>query len=553
MADRAQIAMVALAAVFLFGLFSAEIYDTDFWWHLRTGQYIVEAHGLPAPDPFAWTTAAARDAYPGEARTRWFNLTHEWLAQVLLYGVWRLGGFPGVVAVRALSMTGVCALIGWLAWRRRKSILGAAAGSLAAAGVLAMFALDRPYQLTFLFLAIVLVLVEDRRRLWLLPPLFLIWANCHSGYFLGWIVLGAHCAERLVRRERDVKLWMASAACVATSAVNPNGFGVFRALLDYRKSFLQSKLLEWTPMPLWPPSWFSALLFLAAVVLAWQWRRVRLSDWLIFVVFGAASLSAQRNVFLTAMIAPVLIAAYWPWNLRLPSASAALAAVAIAVMLAAGVVRGSFFQFRVAEWKFPSGAADFLLRHGVTGRLFNTYEYGGYLMWRLWPRERVFIDGRALSESVFQDYARMLYNHDESDGQPSGESLIDRYGIEVIVMNTFEASGGTVYLLAPSLADPSQARWKLVHQDAQSVVFMRNPPAGVQPLSSVEVFTHMEAECGLHIAHEPQYTRCARSLGQVFARVGDFARARKWVGVYLQHPHPPDPQAEEAWQRLSGM
>jgi len=62
---------------------------------------------LPAPDPFAWTTAAAPLSYPTEARTRQFNLTHEWLAQVMLFGTWRVGGPAGVVVIRTLSMTKV--------------------------------------------------------------------------------------------------------------------------------------------------------------------------------------------------------------------------------------------------------------------------------------------------------------------------------------------------------------------------------------------------------------------------------------------------------------
>jgi hypothetical protein len=60
----------------------------------------------------------------------------------------------------------------------------------------------------------------------------------------------------------------------------------------------------------------------------------------------------------------------------------------------------------------------------------------------------------------------------------------------------------------------------------------------------------MEDECGLHIAHEPQTTRCARSLGQIFTKVGDFSRARKWVGIYLERPHAPDPEAEQAYRQL---
>src|SRR5580692_13164837 len=92
----------ALAVVLWMGWFSPETYDSDFWWHLKTGQYIVENHALPVPDPFAFTTSGAGEAYTGEAITRHFNLTHEWLAQVLFFLVWRAAGFGGVVLFRAL-------------------------------------------------------------------------------------------------------------------------------------------------------------------------------------------------------------------------------------------------------------------------------------------------------------------------------------------------------------------------------------------------------------------------------------------------------------------
>jgi hypothetical protein len=550
--------LVAVTAAFLLGLFSPEIYDSDFWWHLRTGKYIAETRSLPSPDPFAWTTAGAPISYPGETRTRQFNLTHEWLAQAAIYGVWRVAGFAGVVAVRALSLTVVCGLVGFIAWKRRRSFLAAIGAALATASVIQLLALDRPYQVTFLFLAVTMATLEYRRWWWVLPPMFLIWANCHGGYFLGWVVLGAYCLESVIRRERAIRLWTISGLCVGISAINPNGLAIFGTLQNYRASFMQSKLLEWTPPSLWPPTSFSVLLAVGAASLLVNWRRVRPADWLLFLAFAAASLSAQRNVFLIAIIAPVVTVTYVSvpkklWTPRLARFAVPAATLVVAIATAAGATRGTFFQFRVAGWKLPSGAADFVLTHHITGRMFNTYEYGGYLIWRLWPQERVFIDGRALSESVFEDYARILYNHDDSDGLPSAEKLLKDRGIEVILMNTFEPSGGIVYLLAPSLADPNQNTWKLVHQDSRTLLFMRTPPPGVTPLNSMEVFAHMETECATEIEHEPQYTRCARSLGQIFSRLGDFRRARKWVGVYLQHPHPPDPQAEEAWQRLIGL
>jgi hypothetical protein len=119
-------------------------------------------------------------------------------------------------------------------------------------------------------------------------------------------------------------------------------------------------------------------------------------------------------------------------------------------------------------------------------------------------------------------------------------------------MNTFEYAGGGVYVLAPALADPVQTAWKLVYDDPEALVLMRTPPPGVVPLNSLEILTHMEDECGLHIEHEPESTRCARSLGQIFTKVGDFSRARKWVGIHLERPNARDPEAEQAYRQLIG-
>jgi hypothetical protein len=542
-----------LAAVLLLGLSSTEIIDTDFWWHLRTGQYIVEQGKLPVPDPFAWTTSHAPLAYPAEGRTRQFNLTHEWLAQVLLFGVWRAGGFPGIVLARALSMVVVCALIGAVVYRRCGSFYGGIAGALACASVLHPFALDRPYQWTFLFLAATLASLEFRRYYRLLPLVFLVWANCHGGYFLGFVVLGAYVAEGLWQRRRDGELWIVTALCVGASAINPNGLGIFRTLLDYRSSYMTSRLMEWARPQLWPPSPFSALLAVAAAVLLWQWRKVRVSDWLLLAAFGAAGLSAQRNTPFLGVIAPVLIAGYWPFRWRAPRLARIVFPTLLAAGIAAGLVTGSFFRLKAAEWKFPQGAANFLLTHGINQPMFNTYEHGGYLIWRMWPAQRVFIDGRALSERLFLDYVRILYNHENNDGQKSGEELLDQYGIQVIVMNTFEPSTGNVYVLAPAFADPAQKTWKLVYNDPQSVIFMRNPPPGVQPMNSLDVLSHMESECALHLEYEPQYPRCSRSLGDVFLKVGDRERARRWLGYYIDHAPVRDPEAERAYgQLLSG-
>ena len=549
--------LAVLSAVLCLGLLSPEIRDSDFWWHLRTGQYIVETRSLPVPDPFAYTTAAAPLAYPGEAAVRRFNLTHEWLAQALFYAAYRAAGFSGVVVLRALLLAAFCGLAGLVAWRRSGVLDRGWMAGLIAAAIAVPFALDRPQLFTYLFLALTAVILESRRRLWLLPPLFLIWANCHGGFFLGWVVLAAYCAEALVARLRNRSpaearaLWMWSAAAVLASGINPNGFRALHVLLLYRSSAMQSYLLEWARPSLWPPPLFALLLLAAAGTMVWARRTVRIGDWLLLAAFAAAAFSAERNTIFIGFFAPVFLASYLPWKRALPAAAGWVAAAALAAGIVWGTAAGDFFELRAAEWRYPTGAAEFLSSHHVADRMFNTYEYGGYLMWRLWPRQRVFIDGRALSDRVFGDYARILYNHDDSGGK-SAAQLLDQYGVNVIVMNTFEYATGTVYLLAPAIAYSAQTEWKLVYRDAQALVWMRRPPAGVKPLNPMEVFGQMEAECGLHLDREPGRTRCARSLAQTFAKIRDFTRARRWLGIYLDHPHPSDPEAEQAYRQYVG-
>jgi hypothetical protein len=525
-----------LAAILWLGWFTPEISDTDFWWHLKTGQYIAQNRSLPVPDPFAFTTAGAGEAYPGEAITRRFNLTHEWLAQVMFYLVWRVTGFGGVVLFRALLLIAFCGLVGLVAWRRCGGFYRSLAAACATAGMAIRFALDRPYLITFLLLAATIAMLEYRRWLWLLPPLFLFWANCHGGVFLGWLVLAAYCAEALWQRSPDARrLCIVSAVSLLASGANPNGFRILQVMLYYRSSTLTKNLLEWARPAMFAFNEFTALWLGAALLMLLAWRRVRLVDWILFLAFAAAAFSAQRNTILVGLIAPIAIVSYFPWKRALPPTVPFAASL---LLLGGGIAAsaGSGFQFRAAEWRYPAGAADFLLAHHVTGPIFNTYEYGGYLIWRLWPEERVFIDGRSLSESLFQDYGRILYNVEEAGGN-SAQQLLNRYGVQTIVMNTFEYSEGLVYRLAPALADPRQTEWKLVYDDPTAIVLMRHPPVGVAPLDSLRVLTHMEQECDWHLQHEPRAPLCARALSQVFTQVGDQARAREWYGRYVGLAH----------------
>ena len=161
-------ALLAITGLLLLGWFSTSLYDSDSWWHLKTGQYVWENRKLPVPDPFAYTTALSPPAYAGEEATRYFNLTHEWLAQLFFYLAWKGLGIPGLILLRALLLAGFCGTAGLLAWRRTGHFYRGLATALVAGTIASGFAMDRPFLFTFLLLAVTAAILESRRRLWIL-------------------------------------------------------------------------------------------------------------------------------------------------------------------------------------------------------------------------------------------------------------------------------------------------------------------------------------------------------------------------------------------------
>jgi hypothetical protein len=449
--------------------------------------------------------------------------------------------------------------------------------------VVRLFVADRPQIITYTLIAVTILILESRRRLWLLPPLLLFWANCHAGFIMGWVVMGAYCAESLYNRWKgkpdadERKLWIMCIAAILVSGINPNVFNVIPVLGYYRQSKLQATIWEWQRPKYWEISPFTILLYGSAALLALNYRKARISEWILLVLFAFAGLSAMRNIFLSGLWGSILIGTYlpkwektgrsfWSWIAAAGILAASLyfygqifgtlilllcaTVLVLAVLRRAPIVTDGLFavlmiagltfqyshklgfQFRGADWRYPSDAADFILKHQLKGRIYNTYGQGGYFIWRLWPDQQVFVDGRALNESINADSGRITMNADSIGGK-SGEQLLKDYGIDIIVMDSFDVTSGQANYLPAALADPSQKVWKLVYQDIHDVIYMRNPPADVPVLPSLDALHSMETQCAFFVEHGMPL--CSRGLVDIFGRIGDRERYEGWRKVYNQH------------------
>ncbi len=408
------------AAIFflaLFALTARNVTDPDFGWHLRTGEYIVTTHSVPEVDSFSFTA-------PGQPR-----LVHDWLTDAAMYLLYRIGGEGALILF--FSLVGALAF-GLLYLRCEGKPYIAAFVVLLAALAAAPFWGVRPQTLSLLFTSIFLYILDRYRRvgagrfvLWLVP-LTLLWANCHGSYALGLALIAIYLAGDLVeswlkwngnstRQSKDtMHLAGVLLLCLATIALNPHGLAFYLyPLQTLNSSAIQTYIQEWQSpdfhaLAIQP---FALMLVLTLGALAISRRRVGLVDMLLVAGFAYASLRSARQISIWVLVtAPVLSSAILEVLNELPLKRTALWArrptrgiqllnvlvllvIAGAVLLRIWVVIGE--QPRAEREYFPVVAVQQIQSQRFTGPIFNQYEWGGYLIWQLYPSEKVFIDGRS--------------------------------------------------------------------------------------------------------------------------------------------------------------
>ncbi len=220
---------VFLAVVLpVLGAVLANLSSVDLAYHLRAGDEILRTGAIPSVDTWTYTAAGVP----------WTD--QQWGAQVVLELAYRLGGWTGLVLLRALLVGiifGCVFAIGRLRGLRERT---AALLALAAFAVMAVALALRPQLIGMAFFAVVLLLVVDRRahpgRLWLVPLIVAVWANIHGSFFLGPVALGLAWLEDVhdhdPRARRVLLLAVLSAARGVPDPVRAGGVGLCRRRLD---------------------------------------------------------------------------------------------------------------------------------------------------------------------------------------------------------------------------------------------------------------------------------------------------------------------------------
>ncbi|MCC7176286.1 MAG: hypothetical protein IT159_13930, partial [Bryobacterales bacterium] len=470
--------------------------DGDTGWHVRTGEFILEHGRVPQTDFFSFSK-------PGAPWFAW-----EWGSDVLFALLHRAAGLKGVVLMSALVIAGYAwLLLRYAIWRGANPVIAFAA-SLVAIGSSFTHLLARPHLFTLLGLAASLWLVEaDRRapgpRVWWLIPLTAVWVNLHGGFLALIVCLGlAAAAEGLDRNWRAVRRYaLLTAGCAAGSLVNPYGWRLHAHIADYlRNDWIRRTIGEFQPPSFRHESYlyFEILLFAGLAVAALRLAR---RDWLPALWIGLwahHALDGARHVPLYAIVAAPLVAEeislWWaraassaargsvPAVLRDVAADAGPAFLrssawvpAVAVLLASGWIPQNWPQ-DFPGVKFP---ARMLERHGALlaeSRLLTFDQWGSYLLYHGYPRQRVFVDGRSdfYGRELGEPYLTMVRAGE------GWEALLDRWRFDAIL-------APSEWALNAALA--RHPDWRVVDRDKQAVLYRRTQPTAqyFPPMKSLEV------------------------------------------------------------------
>jgi len=489
-----------LLFVAIFSLAAVPPLDPDLWWHLANGRLIVATGSIPHLDLYSFSAAG----HP------W--VMHEWLSDLSMYLLYQVGGLPLLVALFAGVVAG-SAICLYVLLRRSNlhptlsavlTLIGALAGSTAWGA--------RPQLLNMLLTGMLLVGLGYYRRgrlsPLLLPPFIWLWANLHSGFLVGIIIAGLFLLGEwfdayrspttgMPARRRKFVGW-AIVAGTLLAVVNPSGVQTLLFPLGTLTSpLIQNNIQEWASPDFHSLAgvMFEAIVFLLLGGLATGKVKAPTHEWLWAFALLYLALASQRNVPLFVIAgAPlagrcaqallVTFSSILPSVVRRPAAEAALRwtpirwsgptvavgvlnlallVVAVAVMLtyrALPNLRSANEAAAIAS-VFPVEATNGLQAVGKPLRIFNYYDYGGYLLWRLYPQgSRIYIDGRVevYGSALFSRYLRVSYL---AEGWPS---VIAQSDPDAIVLPSGHPLVG---LLRQDRA------WQLFSQDHVATVFTR--------------------------------------------------------------------------------
>lgn len=429
---------------------------------IKMGEVIFTTGQIPKTNLFSYT----HPDYP--------NVEVEWLSELTFYLVTKAGGVGALsnFAVLIFSLTFFIPIFSLV--RQNKNLLAIFAVALLQIGILLQRAYIRPEMFSFLFLVIYVFLLTNFRRkfsywICLLPLLQILWVNIHLYYIVGWGVIAAYTFEQFIFKKSKLLLFVFMAATLA-NLVNPNGlkgallpFYVFQnyaPVVSENVNIFKTQFAGGAQAVTLISDYFfeiSLIILFFGLILrkSRQW-----ADWLLVAGFGAIGILAVRTV-------PLLLFANFALLVETVRHKFITVAFIVTGFLAIVFAWREYKSVYIGSAIYGNGpAVDFIIKNNLKGPIFNNYDTGEYLEYRLYPQERIFIDQRpeAYPPGFMREYITIQSSDDEF------AKAVDKYRFNLVFFTHTDTNQVATNFLKNMFANPE---WTPVYLDDWTVIFLR--------------------------------------------------------------------------------
>ncbi len=454
------------------------VLDLDVWWHLKTGDWIVQHAAFPHQGILS-RTAANR---PWAA--------YSWGYEVLLSRSYAWFGLIGVGIYGTVLTLMVAFSVYWMARRLSERFWIACLIAVLCCYSFLFLVMPRPvfFSVTLLCVTLTLLLGAQRsgdvRKLYWLPLIFLLWANLHIQFIYGMAVwglfVGVNIAQSIGEHFQIVPNFLAKAklppgrlaalfgASVVATLVGPYSYHLYGVIFSYSRShIIYTMIQELQPLSFRGVENFVALLLAGTAFWAAGWqKKVDLFKLVVLVMASLVAFRTMRDCWFLCIVAAACIAdvagtAAEPERIDTPLELAGVFAVVAVVlaMIAPGMDFNRRGLDRAITGRFPVQAANFVLQNRIPGPLFNNFDWGGFLTWYL-PAYPVSIDGR--TDLYGEELDRQLLSTLNGDSSYKNDRYLN--DANLVILRRRDGLASTLEF------DP---RFRKAYEDRLAVVFVR--------------------------------------------------------------------------------
>ncbi|RPI18777.1 MAG: hypothetical protein EHM58_03975 [Ignavibacteriae bacterium] len=497
--------------------------DDDFFWHLATGRYIVQNQVVPNTDIFGYATAGVE----------W--IPFEWGWDVITYGLYNIGGYNAILLFRSI----IFSLIFFIYYLLLKKFKVNSVISYILFFILLIAIMDRlsprPHILTYLFFVILLYIITsfkyiDREKyfkwLYFLPLIFLIWGNVHMGVLAGGLLLFIYTVSEVLiflypqrfsspeikplTREQIQRLLLISVASALVLLINPHGLQTYLYAYGHTKMKLLETINEWrNPFSGgmdfgFIVTFYKILLFSGIIILIYSIKKKDIFFALTYIGFAIYSVRAIRltvdyEIIIIFFLAVSINYYFQKWantgkgnnilQFFLYNNGVKAVLIALFVYITFNIPNEGVYQwlkyyripgFGVNSDFIPVQLFDFMKEANISGKPFNHFGTGGYLVWNF-PNEKNFIDSRNLNDAIFNEYNTIMVK-----GR-GFEKKLDDYGVDYVVFLDPDLIRRPKDLQTNIVSYVSRnPGWKLVFWDDKSFLFVKDIPKFADVINKYE-------------------------------------------------------------------